>query len=200
MDKELFNLVQQEFDRLKKSYGIGDAELKQEDIENILGISVDELEKEYASNSHKHTLEVESIHPDSVMPKYAFESDSGFDLCSVEEITIPPMGRALIPTGLKFGIPEATEIQIRPKSGLAINQGLTILNTPGTVDSGYNGEIKVIVFNSSSNTCTIKKGMKVAQAVLCPVFSGKFVTLEKVDKIGEKDRGENGFGSTGLNI
>jgi dUTP pyrophosphatase len=110
------------------------------------------------------------------------------------------MGRALVPTGLKFGIPELTEIQIRPKSGLAINQGLTVLNTPGTVDSGYNGEIKVILFNTSSNTCTIKKGMKVAQAVLCPVFSGKFVTLEKVNKIGEKDRGENGFGSTGLNL
>jgi dUTP pyrophosphatase len=200
MDKELFGMIQKEFDRLKKDYGIGDTELKEEDIENILGISVDELEQEYAANSHKHTLEIESIHQDSVMPKYAFESDSGFDLCSVEEITIPPMGRVLIPTGLKFGIPEGTEIQIRPKSGLAINHGLTVLNTPGTVDSGYNGEIKVIVFNSSSNSCTIKKGMKVAQAVLCPVFSGRFVNLEKVDKIGEKDRGENGFGSTGLNL
>lgn len=200
MDKQLFGMIQQEFDRLKKNYGIGDAQLKEEDIENILGISVDELEKEYMENSNKHILEIESIHQDSVIPKYAFESDSGFDLCSVEEITIPPMGRALIPTGLKFGIPEGTEIQIRPKSGLAINHGITVLNTPGTVDSGYNGEVKVILFNSSSNSTTIKKGMKVAQAVLCPVFTGKFVKLEKVEKIGEKDRGENGFGSTGLNL
>lgn len=198
MDKQLFEMVQKEFDRLKKNYGIEDAQLKEEDLENILGISVDELEKEYMENSNKHTIEIESIHQDSVMPKYAFDSDSGFDLCSVEEITIPPMGRALIPTGLKFGIPQGTEVQIRPKSGLAINQGLTVLNTPGTVDSGYNGEIKVIVFNSSANSATIKKGMKVAQAVLCPVFTGKYVNLEKVDKIGEKDRGENGFGSTGI--
>ena len=198
MDKNLFDAVQKEFDRLKKNYGINDFELKEEHLESILGTSLEELEKEYSTNSHKHILEVESIHQDSVVPKYAFDSDSGFDLCSVEEMIIPPMGRALIPTGLKFGIPEGTEVQIRPKSGLAINQGLTVLNTPGTVDSGYNGEIKVILFNSSGNSVTIKKGMKIAQAVLCPVFSGNFVLLRKVDKILEKDRGENGFGSTGI--
>lgn len=200
MEKELFGMIQKEFDRIKKEYGIGDVELREEDVENILGISVDELEKEYASNSQKHILEIEQISSDSIIPKYAFDSDSGFDLCSVEEITIPPMGRALIPTGLKFGIPEGSEIQIRPKSGLAINHGITVLNTPGTVDSGYNGEIKVILFNSSSNSFEVKKGMKVAQAVLCPVFTGSYVTLTKVEKIGEKDRGENGFGSTGLNL
>lgn len=198
MDKELFGMIQKEFDRLKKNYGIENTQLEEEDIENILGVSVDELEKEYMENSNKHILQIESIHQDSVIPKYAFESDSGFDLCSVEEMTIPPMGRVLVPTGLKFGIPEGTEIQIRPKSGLAINQGLTVLNTPGTVDSGYNGEIKVILFNTSSNSVTIKKGMKVAQAVLCPVFTGKYVNLEKVEKIGDKDRGDNGFGSTGI--
>jgi len=106
----------------------------------------------------------------------------------------------LIPTGLKFDIPEGTEIQIRPKSGLAINQGIMVLNTPGTVDQGYVGEIKVILFNSSSSNVEIKKGMKVAQAVLCPVFSGKFVNLEVVDDLEDKERGSNGFGSTGLNI
>lgn len=199
MDKQLFGMIQKEFDRIKKDYGI-DTELKEEDIENILGISVDELEKEYSSNSQKHVLEIEQISTESVLPKYAFDSDSGFDLCSIDEITIPPMGRALVPTGLKFGIPEGTEIQIRPKSGLAINHGITVLNTPGTVDSGYNGEIKVILFNSSSNAFSVKKGMKVAQAVLCPVFTGAYVVLTKVDKIGEKDRGQNGFGSTGLNF
>lgn len=200
MEKNLFNQIQKEFDRLKKDYGIGDFELKEDDLENILGTSIEDLEKEYASNSHKHILQIQSINQESVIPKFAFESDSGFDLCSVEEITIPSLGRALIPTGLKFGIPEGTEIQIRPKSGLAINHGLTVLNTPGTVDSGYNGEIKVIVFNTSSNSFTVKKGMKIAQAVLCPVFSGNYVTLEKVEKIEDKDRGENGFGSTGINV
>jgi dUTP pyrophosphatase len=81
---------------------------------------------------------------------------------------------------------------------LAIKQGLTVLNTPGTVDQGYTGEIQVIVFNTNNTTVTIQKGMKVAQAVLCPVVQGKFVSLEKVEQIGEKDRGDNGFGSTGI--
>ena len=75
MDKQLFGMIQQEFDRLKKNYGIGDAQLREEDIENILGISVDELEKEYMENSNKHILQIESIHQDSVIPKYAFDSD-----------------------------------------------------------------------------------------------------------------------------
>jgi dUTP pyrophosphatase len=81
---------------------------------------------------------------------------------------------------------------------LAIKQGLTVLNTPGTVDSGYNGEIKVIVFNTNNYSVIIPKGMKVGQAVLCPVINGKFVSFEQVDKIEDKDRGDNGFGSTGI--
>lgn len=199
MEKDLFSEIQKEFDRLKKDYGIQDFEINEDNLEKILGASIEELEKEY-SNSHKHNLEIELINPDSVMPEYAFNTDSGFDLFSVEEISIPPMGRSLVPTGLKLGIPEGTEVQIRPKSGLALNHGITVLNTPGTIDSGYNGEIKVIIFNTSSNTYTIKKGTKIAQAVLCPVFTGSYVNLQKVDKISERDRGENGFGSTGLNL
>ena len=85
-----------------------------------------------------------------------------------------------------------------PKSGLAINQGLTVLNTPGTVDSGYNGEIKVIMFNTNNHEVIVTKGMKIAQAVLCPVVNGTFVQLEHIDKIENKDRGDNGFGSTGI--
>jgi deoxyuridine 5'-triphosphate nucleotidohydrolase len=90
------------------------------------------------------------------------------------------------------------EIQVRTKSGLAINQGLMVLNSPGTVDQGYSGEIKVIIFNTNNTTVTISKGMKVAQAVLCPVLNGKFVDLVEVDTFEETDRGSNGFGSTGI--
>jgi len=81
---------------------------------------------------------------------------------------------------------------------LAINQGLTVLNTPGTVDSGYNGEIKVIIFNTNNTSVTIPKGTKIAQAVLSPVVNGKYVDLIQVNKVGDGDRGDNGFGSTGL--
>jgi deoxyuridine 5'-triphosphate nucleotidohydrolase len=97
-----------------------------------------------------------------------------------------------------LSIPDEYEIQVRPKSGLAINQGLTVLNTPGTVDSGYNGEIKVIVFNTNNLPVTISKGTKIAQAVLCPVVNGTYVNLQLIDKIEDKDRGNNGFGSTGI--
>ena len=108
------------------------------------------------------------------------------------------MGRHLAPTGLKIDIPENQEIQIRPKSGLALKLGLTVLNTPGTVDQGYNGEIKVILFNASQEPIVVSKGMKIAQAVICPVVSGKWVNFINVNEIGNKDRGESGFGSTGI--
>jgi dUTP pyrophosphatase len=104
----------------------------------------------------------------------------------------------LAPTGLKFNIKDGFEMQIRPKSGLAMKNGLTVLNTPGTVDSGYNGEVKVILYNSTQNSIEIKLGQKIAQACICPVVNGKWINLEEVSDISEKDRGENGFGSTGV--
>ena len=125
-------------------------------------------------------------------------SDSGFDLRSTTEINIPPFGRALVPTGLVLSIPEEYEIQIRPKSGLALNQGLFVLNSPGTIDSGYQGEIKVILFNTTNEVVKIGKGQKIAQAVLCPVLNGNWVDLIEVKDISPKDRNDNGFGSTGI--
>jgi dUTP pyrophosphatase len=104
----------------------------------------------------------------------------------------------LVPTGISFDIKDGYEIQVRSKSGLAINQGLMVLNSPGTVDNGYSGEVKVIVFNTNSHPVTITKGMKIGQAVLCPVVNGKWVNLVQKNKINEKDRGDNGFGSTGI--
>ena len=116
----------------------------------------------------------------------------------VSPTTTFPLSRGIVGTGLKFNIRDGYEIQVRPKSGLALKEGLTVLNTPGTVDSGYNGEVKVILYNSTENTIQIKKGQKVAQACVCPVVNGKWLNPLEVSSLDEKDRGNNGFGSTGI--
>jgi dUTP pyrophosphatase len=168
-------------------------------IMDSMGINQEELEQQLSGIlTKKATLKFTKIHEDAVSPKYNYESDSGFDLHSTEDVTVEGMGRALAPTGLRFDIPMGHEIQVRPKSGLALKEGLTVLNTPGTVDAGYDGEIKVIVYNTNPQSYQIKKGQKIAQAVLCPVINGKFVTLHEVIELNEKERGSNGFGSTGI--
>jgi dUTP pyrophosphatase len=106
--------------------------------------------------------------------------------------------RILIPTGLHMDIPEGYEIQVRSKSGLALKQGLMVLNSPGTVDQGYTGEIQVIMFNTTKEKIKIEKGQKIAQAVLAPVVSGKWVNLVERSEIKSKDREDKGFGSTGI--
>jgi len=162
------------------------------------GIDLKEIEDQFSSYTPKRTLNYKKLNNEIPDPFYNYDSDSGFDLYSTEDITISPFGRALIPTGLIFDIPDGFEIQVRSKSGLAINQGLFVLNSPGTVDGGYLGEVKVILFNTNGSEYIVKKGSKVAQAVLCPVVNGKWVNLEKVEKINDKDRGDKGFGSTGI--
>lgn len=159
--------------------------------------TLSQLEEQIKSYRPKMNLTFvnKSDNPD---PTYAYGSDSGFDLLSNVDTVIPPNSRSIIPTGLFFDIPYGYEIQVRSKSGLALNKGLFVLNSPGTVDSGYNGEIKVILFNTSTITVNVHKGMKVAQAVMTPVLNGDSVSLNKVDKISEKDRNANGFGSTGV--
>jgi dUTP pyrophosphatase len=167
-----------------------------------MGINMEEMEKHFLEmNNH---IEFEKIplqyvnESENKNPEYAYESDSGFDLRSTEDIWIQANDRKLIPTGLRFDIPEGYEIQVRSKSGLALKQGLMVLNSPGTVDSGYQGEVKVIMFNTTNERIKIEKGQKIAQAVLCPVMCGMWVNLVKVEEIGEKDRNDKGFGSTGL--
>jgi dUTP pyrophosphatase len=168
-------------------------------IMDSMGINQEELEQQLSGIlTKKATLKFTKIHEDAVSPKYNYESDSGFDLHSTEDVTVEGMGRALVPTGLRFDIPMGHEIQVRPKSGLALKEGLTVLNTPGTVDQGYTGEIKVILFNTTNNIVEIKEGQKIAQAVVCPVVCGKWLDLIKVDTIKNKDRSDNGFGSTGI--
>lgn len=198
LNQDLWKQIQETFDQIKQDAGVEPEEDYMKEIESLLGMSVDELNESHMTMMKTKSLGVEIIHEDAKVPSYAYPSDSGFDLRSTIEIIIPPFGRALIPTGIKLSIPEEHEIQIRPKSGLALNQGLTVLNTPGTVDSGYVGEIKVIVFNTTQTSVTVSKGMKIAQAVLCPVVCGKYVSVELMDKVGNKDRMDNGFGSTGL--
>jgi len=180
----------------------GDNEIN-EDVElnnlmNEYGIDLNELEKVFTDDIPKVQMKIKLSHESAVLPKFAYNTDSGFDLYSVDEYTIPPMGRSLISTGIIIDVPENHEIQIRSKSGLAINQGLFVLNSPGTVDQGYTGEIKVILFNTNNEEFRITKGMKVAQAVLCPVVCGKWIDIVKVSDVENKDRKNNGFGSTGL--
>jgi len=140
------------------------------------------------------TLRFKRIHPDAVLPAYAHASDAGMDVKSVADIVIPPGGRALVPTGLVAIIPPMYEIQVRPRSGLALKHGVTVLNTPGTIDSGYRGEIGVILANFGDKDFPVAKGDKVAQLVFAPVVQPEVLETDTID---ETDRGAGGFGSTG---
>jgi len=162
------------------------------------GINIKELTEHFTNYSPQLELGYTKLRDGVVEPKYNYPSDSGFDLHSTEDLTIPPFGRILVPTGLSFDIKDGYEIQVRSKSGLAIKQGLMVLNSPGTVDNGYTGEVQVIVFNTNNHEVQITKGMKVGQAVLCPVVNGKWVNLTNKQIVTSKDRGDNGFGSTGI--
>lgn len=197
-DPEMLKNIQKQLESLQDEAGVEIDDEYQKELENLLGMTYDEMNEDMMMAMKTKLIKVELMNNDAKFPEYAYPSDSGFDLYSTEDLEIGPFGRALIPTGIKLSIPEEFEIQVRSKSGLAINHGLMVLNSPGTVDSGYNGEIKVIVFNTNNNTVVISKGMKIAQAVLCPVVNGKYVNLIEVDKVTDGDRGDNGFGSTGI--
>ena len=175
-----------------------DDDLNYDNIFEESGLDLKLLESEMENHVTKLDLGYVKLNSDSTDPKYNYDTDSGFDLHSIEEVVISAFGRVLVPTGISFDIKDGYEIQVRSKSGLAINQGLMVLNSPGTVDNGYSGEVKVIVFNTNSHPVKITKGMKIGQAVLCPVVNGKWVNLVQKNKINEKDRGDNGFGSTGI--
>jgi dUTP pyrophosphatase len=163
-----------------------------------LGVNEDQLNTYFEDSFIKKVELRYTNESQNKAPEYAYESDSGFDLRSSEDIIVKSFGRCLVPTGMRFDIPDGYEIQVRSKSGLALNHGLMVLNSPGTVDSGYQGEVKVIIFNTNSEEIKIEKGQKIAQAVLCPVVNGKWINLINVSEISKKDRNDNGFGSTGL--
>lgn len=132
------------------------------------------------------------------LPSYQTEGAAGADLRAAvpdnEPVTIAPGDRAMIPTGLKMGIPEGYEVQVRPRSGLAAKHGVSCLNTPGTIDWDYRGEVKVILVNHGDAPFVVQRGERVAQMIVSPVVQAKFVT---VDCLEDTVRGEGGFGSTG---
>jgi dUTP pyrophosphatase len=142
------------------------------------------------------TIEIkfQKLHPEAQIPSYAHIGDAGADVYTVSEVTVEPQKRAAIATGLAVDIPIGYEIQVRPKSGLALKHGIAVLNSPGTVDAGYRGEIQVIVINLGDEAYTFAKGQKIAQLVLKPVIQASYVEGE----LGTSDRGVGGFGSTGI--
>ena len=137
-----------------------------------------------------------STNPLFKLPKYESNGAAGMDLSADidAEVELKPLERFLFPTGIAISLPKDLEAQIRPRSGLAIKNGITLLNTPGTVDSDYRGEIKVILVNISNNKYTIKPGDRIAQMVLSKFVQGQFELVENLDKT---NRGSSGFGSTG---
>jgi dUTP pyrophosphatase len=183
---------------LQETFSSETGEIDYDDILKEMDVDLVEVEQKMIEGNGKLDLPYQILHPDAIHPTYNYGSDSGFDLHSVEDILIPAFGRALVPSGLAFDIKDGFEIQVRTKSGLAINQGLMVLNSPGTVDNGYTGEVKGIIFNTNPTEVRIPKGMKFGQAVVCPVVNGTWVDLNQVNQINKKERGSNGFGSTGL--
>ena len=145
-----------------------------------------------------NTCEIKCIAKDGVaVPSYETSGAAGADVRAFlnEPVVIPVGKRAVIPTGLFFAIPEGFEIQVRPRSGLAAKNGVTVLNTPGTIDSDYRGEVKVILINLGDADFTVNNGDRIAQLIVAPVTQGIFV---KTDKLDETERGVGGFGSTGV--
>jgi dUTP pyrophosphatase len=142
-------------------------------------------------------LKIVKSNPGISLPKYETEGSAGMDLRAFldSDVAIPPLGRVKIPTGLKIEIPEGFEAQVRPRSGLALRSGLTVLNSPGTIDSDYRGDLEVILINLGAETVTIKNGDRIAQMVVAQVSRAVLVEAASLSASG---RGESGFGSTGV--
>jgi dUTP pyrophosphatase len=140
------------------------------------------------------SVKIQRISPQAKIPNYQHIGDSGADICSIIDYSIKPFERKSIPTGLKIEIPHGYEIQVRSRSGLAINEGIFVLNSPGTIDSGFRGEIQIILINISEKNYDIHIGQRIAQIVLKPVLHAIF---EETETLSESSRGSNGFGSTG---
>ena len=140
---------------------------------------------------------IKRLSKDVALPKYETEGSSGLDLAAHtdKQIKILPGKSEIIPTGLAVAIPKNFEIQIRPRSGLAAKSQISVLNTPGTIDADYRGELKVILINLSDKVFVVEKGLRIAQMVLCPVVKA---TLKEVTELEDTERGSGGFGSTGI--
>jgi dUTP pyrophosphatase len=144
----------------------------------------------------KMQVKVKLLSDKAILPKYAHPGDAGLDLFSIEKRELHPGESCLIKTGIIIELPENTEAQVRPRSGLALKHQVTVLNTPGTIDHGYRGEVGVILINHGKETFVVVEGMKIAQMVIKPVIP---VEVIAVNELSDTTRGEGGFGSTGLN-
>jgi len=140
------------------------------------------------------TVRFKRMHPQAILPAYAHPGDAGMDLCACEERVLAPGRTALVRTGLVMELPDGFEAQVRPRSGLALRHGLTLLNTPGTIDAGYRGEIGVILINHGAEPFQVAPGMRIAQMVIAPVLRAH---IEEAETLNETPRGTGGFGSTG---
>jgi dUTP pyrophosphatase len=141
-------------------------------------------------------LQIKKLQSAAIVPKYMTELAAGMDICALldEEIVLKPGERYLVPTGLAFAIPAGYEIQVRPRSGLAIKHGIALVNSPGTIDADYRGEVKIIMINLGQDDFTICSGERIAQLIVAPVCQAKLVEVVKLD---ETERGSGGFGHTG---
>ncbi len=141
-------------------------------------------------------LKIKKIHNQARLPEYAHTGDAGMDLFSVEEKSIDPGETVLIKTGIIIELPPNTEAQVRPRSGLALKNSITVLNSPGTIDEGYRGEIGVILINHGKENFKVEPQMRIAQMVIKPIIR---VQIEEVEEVTQSDRSTGGFGSTGVN-
>lgn len=140
-------------------------------------------------------LPVRRLHPDLPLPAYAHPGDAGADLCAAEDVVLPPGGRATVGTGLAVAVPAGHAAFVHPRSGLAARHGITVVNAPGTVDAGYRGEVRVVLLNTDRREpFTVRRGDRIAQLVVQPVTTVRFVDVEELPPT---PRGEGGFGSTG---
>jgi len=141
-------------------------------------------------------IQIKKLFNAVLIPKYETPGSSGMDIAAhiKKNIVINPGKKALVPTGFSLAIPKGYEVQIRPRSGLASKKSVTVLNTPGTIDADYRGEIKVILINLGEDEFIVENGQRIAQMVVCPVVHAQ---LEEVKELSETDRGAGGFGSTG---
>ncbi len=140
------------------------------------------------------TIKIKKLHENAIIPSYQTNEAAGFDLHSIDELIIKAGERALVKTGFAIALPSGYELQVRPRSGLALKNGITVLNSPGTVDSDYRGEIMVILINHSNEDFAIKQGDRIAQGVVQAVLQARF---EEVNELDDTQRGSGGFGSTG---
>lgn len=173
-----------------------------EQLKGLVGL-IEEIVKKQVQKANVHTLKSYPVkikllpHFSGNLPSYESDWASGFDVRAQisQQQVLNPGERSLIATGLAFEIPSGFELQARPRSGLAIKQGVSLVNTPGTIDADYRGEVKIIVINLGQEAVTIQPGDRIAQLVLCPIYHAEF---ELVEELGDTKRGEGGFGHTGV--